>query len=58
MWDTVATALIVAAAAIYVVKRLFLKPHCGPSDGCKDCKIGTRTTTTTTTATTGTDLTQ
>ena len=53
-WDTLLTVLIVAAAALYVVKRLFIKPHCGPSDGCKDCKIGTRTTT----GTTGTDLTQ
>ncbi len=37
MWDTILTALIVAAASLYVVKRLFLKPHCGPSDSCKDC---------------------
>ncbi len=40
-WDTPLTVLIVAAAALYVVKRLFIKPHCGPSDGCKDC-VGRR----------------
>jgi hypothetical protein len=40
-WDTLLTVLIVAAAALYVAQRLFLKPHCGPSDGCKDCKVGT-----------------
>ena len=37
MWDDAITLLIVAAAAVYVVRRLFLKPHCGPSDGCNDC---------------------
>ncbi|MDE1942709.1 MAG: hypothetical protein KGI47_06145 [Betaproteobacteria bacterium] len=37
MWDHVITLLIVAAAAVYVARRLFLKPHCGPSDGCSDC---------------------
>ncbi|MBU6504190.1 MAG: hypothetical protein KGM40_03620 [Betaproteobacteria bacterium] len=37
MWDDAITLLIVAAAAVYVARRLFLKPHCGPSDGCSDC---------------------
>ena len=37
MWDSTITLLIVAAAAVYVARRLFLKPHCGPSDGCNDC---------------------
>jgi hypothetical protein len=41
-WDTPLALLIVAAAALYVVKRLFLKPHCGPGDGCRRCASGSQ----------------
>jgi hypothetical protein len=38
MWDVILTALTVAAASLYVVKRIFLRPRCKPVDtGCNSC---------------------
>ncbi|MDA8415855.1 MAG: hypothetical protein M0Z78_02110 [Betaproteobacteria bacterium] len=29
MWDTLSTLAIVAIAVVFIVRRLFLRPHCG-----------------------------
>ncbi len=38
MWDMTITLLIVALAAVYVVRRFLAKTHCGPGDSCKRCQ--------------------
>ncbi len=36
-WDSWVALALVAFCAVYVLRRLVGKPHCGATPGCKNC---------------------